>query len=93
MKSSSYSVLESAFAKFYSISNDGIQKFAKVLGGVMIRTLDQNINVQNVPWALTIIPSGFMDNGKLTSQLLAVIFKLNKFQKDDVDAQSAFLMK
>ena len=42
--SSSYFVLKSAFSKFYSISNDGIQKFAKDLNGVMISTLDENLN-------------------------------------------------
>ena len=31
MDSSSYSVSKSAFAKFYSISNEGIEKFAKEL--------------------------------------------------------------
>ena len=31
MDSSSYSVFKSAFAKFYSISNEGIEKFAKEL--------------------------------------------------------------
>ena len=34
MNSSSYSVLKSTFEKFYSISNDEIQKFAKELNGV-----------------------------------------------------------
>ena len=42
--SSSYFVLKSAFSKFYSISNDGIQKFAKDLNSVMISTLDENLN-------------------------------------------------
>ena len=41
--SSSYSFLKWAFAKFYSISDDGIQKFAKQLNGVMIWTLDKNL--------------------------------------------------
>ena len=58
---------------------------------VIIRTLDENFNVQNVPWTLTIIPRGYMDKKKLASQLLAVISKLNKFQKDNVDGWSAFL--
>ena len=84
----------SAFAKFYSISNDGIQKFKnKELNGVMISTLHQNLNVQNVQWAFTTIPNSVMDNEKLVSQLLTVISKPNRFQKDDVDVQSAFLKK
>lgn len=48
MTSPPYSVLKSAFAKKLSISNDGIQKFANELNGVMVRTLDENLNVQNI---------------------------------------------
>ena len=57
----------------------------------MIRTLDENLNIQNIPWALTTIPGGSMDNKKLVSQILTVISKLKKFKNDDVDAASAFL--
>ena len=65
----------------------------KELNGVMISTLHQNLNVQNVPWAVTTIPNSVMDNAKLVLQLLTLISKPNKFQKDDVDVQSAFLKK
>ena len=59
----------------------------------MIRTLNNDIIVQNVPWALTTIPGRSMGNKKLASQLLTVISKLNKLQNGDVDAKSAFLKK
>lgn len=94
MNTSPYSLLKSAFAKYYFVSNDGIQKFCKELNGVMIRTLDEDLNVQNIPYALTTIAGGSMDNKKLQSQLLSVISKLNKFQNNDgVNAKSAFLKK
>ena len=48
INSSSYSVLKSAFAKIYSIFNDGIE-FFKQLNGVMIRTLNNNLIVKKVP--------------------------------------------
>ena len=59
----------------------------------MMRTMNNNLIVQNVPWTLTIIPGSSKNNKKLVSQLLTVISKLSKFQKDNLDTKSAFLNK
>ena len=42
----------------------------------------KNLNVQNVPWALTTIPGGSMDNKKTGITATHVISRLNQFQKD-----------
>ena len=42
--------LRSSFAKYYSISNDGIQKFSIELNGVIIRTLNDDLKITNIPW-------------------------------------------
>ena len=38
-----------SFAKHYSASNDGIQKFLMELNGMMIRTLNDDLKITNVP--------------------------------------------
>ena len=76
----------------YSIFNDGIQKFSNELNGVMVRTLDEEWNIVNVPWALSKIPGGSMDNVKLASQLVNVMGSINKFQNPSVvNAEASFL--
>lgn len=47
------------FGMYYSIMNDGIQKFRKEFNGVFLRTLDKDFNISNLPWALTKIPGNF----------------------------------
>ena len=44
------------FGKFYSIMNDGIQKFSTEFNGVFLRTIDTDFDITNLPWALTQIP-------------------------------------
>ena len=68
--STPYKALRGPFAKWYSIFNDGIQKFSMELNGVMIRTLDENLTITDIPWTLTKIPGRSMDSDKLCSQLL-----------------------
>ena len=87
-----YAALTGSFGKFYSVFNDGIQKFCFELNGVMIRVLDHNFGIQNLPWALTNIPGGSMDHQKLVSQILSIIHQLNIFMLPGyVDAESEFL--
>ena len=47
-----------SFGRFYSILNDGIQKFCNEYNGVFLRTVDEDFDVKNLPWALTKIPGG-----------------------------------
>ena len=88
--SSPYKALRGPFAKWYSIFNNGIQKFSMELNGVMIRTLDENLTITNIPWALTKIPGGSMDSDKLCSQLLLQIQCVIKVEPT---AESQFLKK
>ena len=46
-------------AKYYTLTHDGIQKFSHELNGSYIRTvnIEDDIEVKNVPWALTEIPA------------------------------------
>ena len=76
---SPYNSLRGSFAKYYSVSNDGIQKFSMELNGVMIRTLNDDLKITNVPWALTEIDGGSMDANKLCSQVVNIISNVNKF--------------
>ena len=92
MNSSPYSVLRGPFAKYYSIFNDGIQKFSMELNGVMIRTLNPDFDVVNVPWALSKIPGGSMDHTKLVSQIISVINNVQTFGASSFeDAKITFL--
>ena len=77
---SSYNSLRDSFAKYYSVSNDDIQKFSVELNGVMIRTLNDDLKITNVPWALTEIDGGFMDETKLCSQVVNIISNVNNFR-------------
>ena len=58
---SPYKALYGSFAKYYSIFNDGIQKFAKESNDVMQHTMGNDLNT-NIVWALTIIQGGSMDS-------------------------------
>ena len=92
MNSSPYSVLRGPFAKYYSLFNDGIQKFNMELNGVMIRTLDHNFDIVNVPWGLTKIPGGSMDHQKLVSQIISMVNSVQKFGVSSFeDARITFL--
>ena len=88
---SPYNSLCCSFAKYYSISNDGIQKFLMELNGVMIRTLNDDLKITNVPWALTEIDVGSMDANKLCSQVVNIISNLNKFTFATDNAAQCFL--
>ena len=68
-------------ARPFSIFNDGIQKFSKELNGVMMRALDDEWNIVNIPWALSNIPGGSMDNVKLASQLVSVMGSIQSFRQ------------
>ena len=61
---SPYNSLRGSFAKYYSVSNDGIQKFSMELNGVMIRTLNDDLKITNVPWALMEIDGVSIDANK-----------------------------
>lgn len=56
-----------ALGKFYSVLNDGIQKFTQEFNGVFVRTLAPcNFAITNLPWALNLIPGGSMDAANLS---------------------------
>ena len=86
-----YVALDDPFGKFYSIMNDGIQKFCVEYNGVFIRTVNADLGVSNLPWALTGIPGGSMDHIKLVKQLINVITTVKKFRSSFNDAESEFL--
>ena len=56
------------------------------LNGVMIRTLNDDLKITNVPWALTEIDGGSMDAYKLCSKVINIISNVNKitFATDNV---------
>ena len=70
---SPYVAMQGSFSKYYSIFNDGMQKFTMELNGVMVRTLRENFKVTNTPWALTKIPGGSMNASKLYNQIMLII--------------------
>ena len=43
----SYKAIWDSFAKYYSIFDDGIQKFSMELNGVVLQTPDEDLNVTN----------------------------------------------
>lgn len=88
---SPYNSLRSSFSKYYSVFNDSIQKFSMELNGVMIRTLNDDLKITNVPWALTEIDGGSMDANKLCCQVLSMISSLNKFKSASSNASECFL--
>ena len=88
---SSCNSLRDSFAKYCNVSNDDIQKFSVELSGVMIRTLNDDLKITNVPWALTEIDGGFMDATKLCSQVVNIISNVNNFRFVTDDAAQFFL--
>ena len=77
----------------YQKLNDGIQKFSMELNGTMVRTVDENFNIVNIPWSLSKIPGGSSNANKLCSQIMSVIRTVNKFSSfsNDLDAETNFL--
>ena len=73
INSSPYAAIRGSFSKYYSIFNDGIQKFTMELNGVMVRTLSENFEVTKIPWALTKIPGGSMNASKLCNQMISIV--------------------
>ena len=63
--------------KFYSIMHDGVQKFAKELNGVFIRTLSETSNIVNVPWALKEIEGGLLNAQKFIDHIIATIISIH----------------
>ena len=67
--------------KFFSVFNDGIQKYTREFNGVFIRTVDSsNFTIKNLPWALNEIPGGSMDSIKLVTTLLKTIHEVIMFR-------------
>ena len=93
--SSPFSVLRGPFERNYSIFNDGIQKFGMELNGVMVRALDENFDIVNVPWKLTEIPGGSMNHCKLVSQIVSIVNSVQTFgsQKKFESARKTFIHK
>ena len=82
-----YVALNGPFGKFYSVMNDGIQKFGHEFNGVFLRTVDDaDLDIVNLPWALSDIPGGSMDHTKLEKQLLDVIGKVKIFKDPSFEA-------
>ena len=59
-------------AKYYTLMHDGIQKFSHELNGSYRRTvnIEDDIEVKNVPWALTEIPGRSMNTAKLMTNIV-----------------------
>ena len=92
INSSPYSAMRGPFSKYYSIFNDGIQKFSMELNGVMLRTLTEKFEVTNIPWALTKIAGGSMDARKLCSQIISIVSSVQQFGSNPFqDAKSEFV--
>lgn len=75
-----YHSLKDTNGQYYSIMNDGIQKFTKEFNGVFVRTVDVDINIKNLAWSLDKIPGGSMDSIKLVGQMLNIIHEVLKFR-------------
>ena len=88
---SPYNSLRGPFAKYYSVSNDDIQMLSMELNGVMIRTLNDDLKITDVPWALTEIDGGSMDANKLCSQVVNIISNVSKFTFATYNAAQCFL--
>ena len=88
---SPYNSLRGSFAKHYSVSNDGIQKFLMELNGMMIRTLNDDLKITNVPQAQTEIDGESMDTNKLCSQAVNIISNVNTFTFATDNATQCFL--
>ena len=62
------------------------------INGVMIRTLNDDLKITNVPsWALTEIDCGSMDANKLCCQVVNIISNVNKFPFATNNAAQYFL--
>ena len=61
------------------------------LNGVMIQTLNDDLKITSVPWALTEINGGSMDANKLCSQLVNIISNVKKFTFATDNAAQCFL--
>ncbi len=69
---------------YYSIMHDGIQKFRMELNGVILRTIDTDLEVLNIPWMLKEIPGGSLNADKLVIHVMNVIgsIRLRKLPND-----------
>ena len=88
---SPYNSLRGSFAKYYSVSNDSIQKFLMKLNGVMIRILINDLKITNFPWALTEIDGESIDANKLCFQVVNIISNVNKLTFATDNAAPCFL--
>ena len=88
-----YCTLRSKSGDWYSIMHDGIQKFRKELNGVHIRTLSADIEVVNVPWMLTEIPGGSLNNEKLIHQLFNVMKSVRPIPESADQKVSSILLQ
>ena len=70
---------------FFSLMHDGIQKFGMELNGVIVRTINNDIDVVNVPWTLKMIPGGSMNADKLVIHLLKTIASLENLGSQSAD--------
>ena len=61
------------------------------LNSVMIRTLNDDLKIRNVPWVLTEIDDGSMDANKLCSQVVKIVSNANKFTYGTDNAAQCFL--
>ena len=61
------------------------------LNGVIIRTLNDDLKITIVPWALTEIDDGSMDANKVWSQVVNIISNVNKFTFGTDNAGQRFL--
>ena len=77
LNESPYQKLKNSFGKYYSIFNVGTQMFSMELNGMMVRTVDENFNIVNIPWSLSKIPGGSSNANKLCSQIMSVIGTVN----------------
>ena len=68
--------------EFYSLMHDGIQKFGMELNGVIVRTINNDIDVVNVPWSLKMIEDGSM---KLVVHMLKTIASLENLGNRSAD--------
>ena len=57
----------------------------------VIRTLNDDLKIRNVPWVLTEIGDGSMDANKLCSQVVKIISNVNKFTYGTDNAAQCFL--
>jgi len=69
LNKATYKALTETHGRFYSIMNDGIQKFPQEFNGVFVRIIDFNFEVSNLPWSFNKIRggiNGFKEIGSTT---------------------------